>query len=87
MLSGNVSSGPVAQLEMRLLPSFLFYFLNQLAYFWLCWVFVAVCRLSLVAASRAYSSFGAQASHCSGFFCCGARALGHTGFSSCGSWA
>ena len=27
-----------------------------------------------------------QASHCGGFSCCGARALG-TGFSSCGTWA
>ena len=37
---------------------------------------------------------GAQASHCGGFFCCGARALGvqasvvvARGLSSCGSWA
>ena len=30
-------------------------------------------------------SCGAQASHC-GFSCFGARALGRTGFSSCGSW-
>ena len=37
---------------------------------------------------------GAQASHCGGFFCCGARALGvrasvvvACGLSSCGSWA
>ena len=31
-------------------------------YFWLCWVFVAVCGLSLVAASGGYSSL-----HCTGF--------------------
>ena len=45
-------------------------------YFWLHWVFVAVCRLSLVAA-RGGSSCGAWASRCSGFSC-GARALGRS---------
>ena len=39
-------------------------------FFWLCWVFVAVCGLSLVVVS------GARASHCGGFSCNGARALG-----------
>ena len=60
-----------------------FYFFN----FWLCWVFVAVCGLSLVAASRGYSSL-----RCTGFSLqwllllqsTGSR---HTGFSSCGTWA
>ena len=32
-------------------------------YFWLCWVFVAACRLSLVAMSGGYSSL-----RCMGFF-------------------
>ena len=47
-------------------------------YFWLCCNFVAVHDgLSLVAASRGYLSLQcAQASHCSGFSCCGARAPG-----------
>ena len=56
-------------------------------YFWLCQFFSAVGRLSLVAASRGYSSFTAWASRCSGFSCCRAQALGCTGFSSCGTWA
>ena len=50
-------------------------------YFWLHWVFIAACRLSLVAASG-------------GFSCCGAQALGVRasavvawGLSSCGSQA
>ena len=30
---------------------------------------------------------GSQASHCGDFSCCRAWALGHTGFSSCGTWA
>ena len=33
------------------------------------------------------SSCGARTSHCSGFSCCRAQALGHTGFSGCGAWA
>ena len=50
-------------------------------FFWLHWVFVAACRLSLAAASG-------------GFSCCGARALGAwaavvaaLGLSSCCAWA
>ena len=35
----------------------------------------------------ALSSCGAWASHSSGFFCCGARALVCPGFSSCGTWS
>ena len=40
------------------IPFFFFF----LIYFWLRWVFVAVCGLSLVAASRGYSSL-----RCTGF--------------------
>ena len=64
-------------------------------YFWLRWVFVAVCGLSLVAASRGYSSLQcAGFSHCGGFSRCGARAVGAwvsvvvaRRLSSCGVWA
>ena len=49
-------------------------------YFWLYCVLIAACGLSLVVASRRYSSFGVEASHCGGFFCCVAQAPG-------GSWA
>ena len=45
-------------------------------YFWLRWVFVAACRLSLVAVSGATLHCRVRASHCSGFSCCGAWALG-----------
>ena len=51
------------------------FFLNFF-YFWLHWVFIAAHGLSLVAASRATLCGGARASHCSGFSCCRARALG-----------
>ena len=50
---------------------FVFFF-----FFWLFWVFIAVCGLSLVAASGATLCCGARASHCGGVPCCGARALG-----------
>ena len=53
-------------------------------YFWLCWIFVA---LSGSIEWRLLSNCGAWASHCSGFSCCRAQAPGHTGFSSCGTWA
>ena len=53
-----------------------FIFIYLFIYFWLHWVFIAVRGLSLVAASGGYSSLRARASHCGGFFCCGARALG-----------
>ena len=65
-----------------------FSFFNKFIYlFWLCWVFVATHRLSLVAASGGYSSL-----RCAGFslrwllllWSMGSR---HVGFSSCGSWA
>ena len=63
-------------------------------FFWLRWVFVAVHGLSLAVASGATLHCGAQASHCSGFSCCGARALGAwasvavaRGLSSCDSRA
>ena len=56
-------------------------------YFWLCWVFVIAHGLSLVAVSRAYSSCGAWASHCGGFACCRAQALGCQGFRSFSSRA
>ena len=55
-----------------------FFFFNNkfIYYFWLRGVFVAAHGLSLVVASGGYSSSGAWASHCSGFSCCRARALG-----------
>ena len=62
-------------------------FIYLFIYFWLRWVFVAVHRLSLVAASRGYSSL-----RCAGFslwwillvWSTGSR---HVGFSRCGTWA
>ena len=56
------------------LNSFIFYFI--LFYFWLHWVFIAARGLSLVAASGPTLCCGARASHCGGFSCCRAWALG-----------
>ena len=69
--------------------------LNLFIYLFLaCWVFVAVHGLSLVLVSGSTLRCGLRASHCSGFSCCGARALGVRasvvvahGLSSCGSRA
>ena len=62
---------------------FLFYFdflffniIYLFIYFCLHWVFVAARGLSLVAESGGYSSLRCRGSHCGGFSCCGARALG-----------
>ena len=67
-------------------PVFIFK-INLFIYLWLCWVFVAVHRLSLVAASRGYSSLWytgfslrwllllrSMGSRCGGFSSCGTRA-------------
>ena len=57
-------------------------------YFWLGWVFVAACKLSLVAESGgSLSSCGVWASRGSGFSCWRAYALGCIRFSSCDTWA
>ena len=77
---------------------FFFVFFFNL-FFWLRWVFVAVHGLSLVVASRGYSSlwctgFSLQwllllhstGSRCAGFSSCGTPALERR-LSSCGAWA
>ena len=46
------------------------------SYFWLCWVFVAEHRPSLVGRAGATPHCVARASHCGGLSCCGARAPG-----------
>ena len=67
-----------------------FFFLNKFIYlfiyFWLCWVFVAVRGLSVVAVSRGYSLL-----QCAGFSLSWLLLLWSTGsrsagFSSCGTW-
>ena len=80
--------------DLQAVNNFFFFFLKMFSgfiylfiYFWLCWVFVAVRGLSLVAASGGYSSL-----RCTGFSLRWLLLLWSTGcrrggFSSCGTWA
>ena len=62
--------------------------LKESIYVWLRWVFVVVCEaFSRCGEQGLLSSYGVEASHCSGFSCCRAWALGLMGFSSCNAWA
>ena len=81
-------------LSAKILTAITFFKINLFIYFWLCWVFVAARRLSLIAASGVTLGFVAWASHGGGFSCCRAWALGMRasvvvacGLSSCGSGA
>ena len=73
--------------EAKLRDIFFNIYIYLFIYLWLCWVFLAACGLSLVAASGGYSSL-----RCVGFSLrwlllfqsTGSR---HVGFSSCGTWA
>ena len=74
--------------------SYFILFLNLFIYFWLHWVFIAARGLSLVVASRGYSSLRCAGFSVGGFSCCGARTLGVRAsvvvahrLSSCGSRA
>ena len=55
---------------------FIYNLIDLLVYFGLNWVFGALSGLSLVAESEACPNCGAWASHCGGFSCCEAQALG-----------
>ena len=80
----SVKAWSTNQLTAREFLIISFFFLN----FWLCWVFVAACGLSLVAVSRGYSLLAARGlSYCSGFSCYRAQALECVGFCSCSSQA
>ena len=62
-------------------------FFLEIYLFWLCWVFVAACKLSLAAASGGYTSL-----QCAGFslrWLLLLQSMGsrHAGFSSCSTWA
>ena len=56
--------------------------MNQLVYFWLCWVFCCCAKASSSCAeSGLLSSCRARASHCGGFSCCRAQVLECASFS------
>ena len=86
-------------LETKMAGPGLFFFFNSFIYFWLRWVFVAACRIFLVAASGVYSSLWrgrlslrwllllqSTGSRHTGFHSCGSQALEHR-LSSCGARA
>ena len=54
------------------------FFKTSFVYFWLLWVLLAACGLSLVVMSRGYSSCSVRASHC------GDHSLQSTGFRALG---
>ena len=61
--------------------SFFFFF------FWLCWIFIAVCRLSLVSESGSYPSFQCMGFSLHWLLLSGSKALElWVGFSSCRVW-
>ena len=73
------------------LVSFFFFFFNKciylFIYFWLRWVSIAACGLSLVAAGGGCPLLRVQASHCGGFSLLRSTGSRHAGFSSWGARA
>ena len=79
---------PVYDLPLTLFFFFFFnFFIYLFIYFWLCWVFVAARRLSLVAASGGYSSLQCAGSSLRWLLLLRSTGSRHTGFGSCGMWA
>ena len=83
------SQGQVVLIFLFLINLFILFI-----YFWLHWVFVAACGFLQLRQVGATLRCSAGASHCGGFSCCRARALGMRasvvvarGLSSCGSQA
>ena len=58
-----------------------------LIYFWLCWVFVAVCGFSLVVVSGGYSSLLCVGFSLSWLLLLQSMGSKHAGVRSCGTWA
>ena len=85
MIRGG-SSGSGSGVASQFVVFFILIFI-LCVYFWLYCVFVAVQVFSSCSEQGPVSSYGAWASHGSGFSCCRAWALGYTGFSSCSTWA
>ena len=56
--------------------NYLFFLIILFIYYWLHWVFIALCGLSLCVVSGATLHCSARVSHWSGFSCCRAQALG-----------
>ena len=70
----------------RSVNAVIFFFVNKLIYFWLCWVFVAARGLSLVVASGGYSSLWHLGFSLRWLLLLQSTGSRHAGFSSCGTW-
>ena len=64
-----------------------FFFFNLFIYFWLRWVFIAAHGLSLVAASRGYSSLWCTGFSLRWFLLLQSKGSRYAGFSNCGAQA
>ena len=73
--------------ELWEISFFFFLFIYLFIYFWLCWVFIAVHGLSLVAVSGGYSSLRCVGFSLSWLLLSWSTGSRHAGFSSCGMWA
>ena len=90
----NPERRPLSLTESRKLSRHFFILFFLFFFFWLRWVFVAARGLQELRRAGATLFCGAWASHCGGFSCCRARALGARasvvvalGLSSCGAQA
>ena len=72
----RMTAFPLVHLDPVSFSSFFFLKLISLFYFWLHWVFVAAQSFSSCSERGLLLSCGAWASHCGGFSCCRAQALG-----------
>ena len=79
------------KMSIQILCPFIFYFfINLFIYlfvFWLCWVFVAALRVSLVAASGGYSSLQCVSFSLRWLLLLQSTSSRHAGFSSCSTQA
>ena len=82
-MTGNVRRG---SLEGRLFI-YIFIIILKKFYFWLRWVFIAVCRLSLVVVSRGYSSLRWEGFSLWWLLLLRSAGSRRAGFSSCGTQA
>ena len=95
-MSLQLPTRPVQSASTHLTSLISFFFLNLFIYFIFVCVGSSLLHTGFLQLRRAGATLrcGARASHCGGFSCCGARALGvwasvvaAHGLSSCGSWA
>ena len=75
-----LQSGKTKRSSILLFKMYLF------IYFWLCWIFIAGQAFLYWQLAGGTLKLQCVGFSLSGFSCCRVRALGHAGFSSCGTW-